>query len=260
MKFHRHAPKHDPEQSPAGHEGHLAPSEAQPKEHGRRAKRKSPWWRDLLVGVLIALVLSASFKAFVAQQFKIPSESMEDTLAIGDQILVSKMKGLQPVQRGDIVVFEDRFDWLPAQYKDENLTGFSATTLGRGLDQGLRFLGIRPEYAGGYLVKRVIGAGGDHVVCCNAKGQISINGEVIKEPYVKKGANENPVPFDVVVPEGKYWLMGDNRDNSGDSRYHQDDANHGFVDEDQLVGRTWLRYYPPSRWKVFHNPGLNELK
>lgn len=231
-----------------------------PARHRKlRKKRQSPWWLDLLIGVLVAILLTAVVKAFVVQQFKIPSESMENTLVKGDHILVSEMKALQPVRRGDIVVFEDRHGWLPKQYKDDNPTGFDATALGQAIDKTLRFLRIRPEYPGGYLVKRVIGIGGDHVTCCNAKNQVEVNGVGLKENYLKDGANTMPFTFDVTVPKGKYWVMGDNRDNSGDSRYHQDDENHGFVDESQVVGRVLVRYFPLARWRTFPNPGLDKI-
>ena len=225
----------------------------------RQKGKNSPWWVDLVVGVSVAVVLMALAKAFIFQFFVIPSESMESTLMKGDRIFVSKMKDFQPIERGDIVVFEDRYDWLPEEFKNDNPTGFAATAFGQALDKGLRVLQLKPEYPGGYLVKRVIGVGGDHVTCCNVKNQIEVNGKVVTEPYLKKGANTIPVPFDVTVPAGKYWVMGDNRDNSGDSRYHQDDNNHGFVDEEQIVGRTVLRYFPVSRIKTFSNPGLNQL-
>ena len=230
------------------------------RSHTHRGRAKdSPWWLDLVVGVVVAVVLMALAKAFIFQFFVIPSESMENTLMKGDRIFVSKMKNFQPVERGDIVVFEDRHDWLPDEFKNDNPTGFAATSFGQAVDKGLRVLQLKPEYPGGYLVKRVIGVGGAHVTCCSAQNQIEVNGKVVEEPYLKKGANLMPVPFDVTVPAGKYWVMGDNRDNSGDSRYHQDDNNHGFVDEEQIVGRTILRYFPVNRVKVFSNPGLNQL-
>ncbi|WP_298635665.1 signal peptidase I [uncultured Mobiluncus sp.] len=236
-----------------------ATPEAELSRTHRKKTKNSPWWMDLVVGVVVAVVLMALAKAFVFQFFVIPSESMENTLMKGDRIFVSKMKNFQPIERGDIVVFEDRHNWLPDEFKNDNPTGFAATAFGQALDKGLRVLQLKPEYPGGYLVKRVIGVSGDHVTCCNVQNQIEVNGKVVAEPYVKKGANTIPVPFDVTVPAGKYWVMGDNRDNSGDSRYHQDDNNHGFVDEEQIVGRTVLRYFPVSRIKTFSNPGLNQL-
>lgn len=229
------------------------------REQKRLEKKQSPWWKDILIGVLATLLITTCIKAFMFQQFKIPSESMENTLQRGDQIVVSEMKNFQPVRRGDIVVFEDRYNWLPPEYKNDNPTGFDATALGQAVDKGLRLLRIRPEYPGGYLVKRVIGVGGDTVMCCDAKNRVVLNGKPLDEPYLKDGRDSVPYPFEVTVPKGKYWVMGDNRDNSGDSRYHQDDANGGFVDEEQIVGRTLLRYFPIMRWKTFENPGLDKL-
>ncbi len=229
------------------------------REEKKKHRKQSPWWKDILVGVVATLLITTGIKAFMFQQFKIPSESMENTLLRGDQIVVSEMKNFQPVRRGDIVVFEDRYNWLPPEYKSDNPTGFDATALGQAVDKGLRLLRIRPEYPGGYLVKRVIGVGGDSVKCCDAKNRILLNGKPLDEPYLKDGLKSMPFPFDVVVPKGKYWVMGDNRDNSGDSRYHQDDENGGFVNEQQLVGRALFRYFPITRWKNFENPGLDKL-
>ncbi|WP_296182763.1 signal peptidase I [uncultured Mobiluncus sp.] len=234
------------------------PEDARSRTHRKRTKN-SPWWMDLVVGVVVAVIIMALAKAFIFQFFVIPSESMENTLMKGDRIFVSKMKNFQPIERGDIVVFEDRHNWLPDEFKNDNPTGFAATAFGQALDKGLRVLQLKPEYPGGYLVKRVVGVGGDHVTCCNVQNQVEVNGKAVAEPYLKKGANTLPVPFDVTVPAGKYWVMGDNRDNSGDSRYHQDDNNHGFVDEKQIVGRVMLRYFPVSRIETFSNPGLNQL-
>lgn len=227
---------------------------------GDREKKNSPWWLDIIIGVVAAVAIMAVAKAFIFQFFVIPSESMENTLLEGDRIFVSKMKNFQEVRRGDIVVFEDRHGWLPDEFKHDDDSGFAGTSVGHAIDKGLRILQLKPEYAGGYLVKRIIGVGGDHVMCCNAQNQIEVNGQAIKEPYLKKGANNMLLPFDVTVPEGNYWVMGDNRDNSGDSRYHQDDENHGFVEEDQVVGRVILRYFPLNRWRQFPNPGLDKLE
>lgn len=226
--------------------------------HALEQEKRNPWWKDILIGVGTAIILLAVVRAFFIQQFQIPSESMEDTLLVGDHILVSKMKNLQPIERGDIVVFEDRHNWLPEAYKHPP-RGFDATAMGQAVDKTLRFLQIRPEYPGGYLVKRVLGVGGDHVSCCNSAKQIMVNGVPLKEPYLKANNAKVAYPFDVVVPKGKYWVMGDNRDNSGDSRYHQDDPTKGFLDENQMVGKVLMRYYPLARLRTFHNPGLNKL-
>lgn len=233
------------------HSGH--PVEAKTEE---KPKRKLHWSLDLLGILATALILSALIKAFVVQPFSIPSDSMENTLIKGDKILVSKMgETLTPLRRGDVVVFADQDGWLPASLKGEAPSGFAASALGQGVDKALRIFGLRPESADGYLVKRLIGLPGDHVVCCTEDGLITVNGKEIKEPYLKPTADRIPYAFDVVVPPGKIWVEGDNRNNSSDSRYHQDEASKGFIDLSNVVGRALARYYPLDRVSTLPNPG-----
>ena len=108
---------------------------------------------------------------------------------------------------------------------------------------------LLPEHTGHHLVKRVIGVGGDHVVA-DGKGTLSVNGVVIKEPYVKDGQSPSLTSFDVTVPQGYVWVMGDNRGNSADSRYHRDDAHGGFVPLKNVVGvaKVVYQWTNPSRW------------
>ena len=110
-------------------------------------------------------------------------------------------------------------------------------------------MSLLPEHTGHHLVKRVIGVGGDHVVA-DGKGTLSVNGVVIKEPYVKDGQSPSLTSFDVTVPQGYVWVMGDNRGNSADSRYHRDDAHGGFVPLKNVVGvaKVVYQWTNPSRW------------
>lgn len=199
------------------------------------------FFRDLLIIVLIAFVASYGLKTFLVRAFYIPSGSMKDTLQVNDRILVNQLvPGVQDVKRGDIVVFRDPGGWLHPQAMPES----------GGLQQILQQVGLAAEVTDEYVVKRVIGIGGDHVQCCDANGLIAINGVPIREPYalLPEGASRvSEIDFDVVVPEGSIWVMGDNRYASKDSRYNQDQPGKGFVTEDEIVGRAFVLNWPLDR-------------
>ncbi|WP_308807150.1 MULTISPECIES: signal peptidase I [unclassified Actinomyces] len=209
---------------------------AEPAEPRRRG--------STLLIVLAVLVVVALVKTFVVQTFGIPSGSMEDTLREGDRVAVT-MYDSGDVDRGDIVVFSDPDNWL---------TVTEPTGL-RGLVQDtLIFLHLLPENTGHYLIKRVIGVGGDHIVA-DGNGSLSINGVEVDEPYLKPGRSASDVAFDVTVPEGYVWVMGDNRSNSADSRFHQDDVNGGFVPLDDVAGIAKIVLWPSSRWSTLSDGG-----
>lgn len=203
--------------------------------------------RDVLVIVLIAAVVSFVVKTFVVRSFYIPSASMERTLLIKDRILVDELTPRWTgYERGDVVVFKDPGGWLdPAPQKP------AAPPLVQAVDWALNFVGISATDTQDHLVKRVIGLPGDHVVCCNALGQITINGAPIDElSYLNLPEGDTAAsndPFDVVVPEGSVWLLGDNRDRSRDARAHQDLPSGGFVPLDNIVGKAFLATWPLNR-------------
>lgn len=220
----------------------------------RRATRKSGWkvlLRDVVVIFVIAVLVSFLIKTFVARSFYIPSGSMENTLQINDRIIVNELQpSVFPLSRGDVVVFKDPGGWLPA----------AAPQTGNPIQQGvgavLDFVGLGASDSDQHLVKRLIGLPGDHITCCNALGQMSVNGVPLKEPYVLLPAGQQAVsakPFDVTVPAGKVWVMGDNRYNSADSRYHMDDPTKGFVPMGDVVGRAFVVSWPVSHWSWLSN-------
>ncbi|WP_434318855.1 signal peptidase I [Leifsonia sp. P73] len=220
----------------------------------RRATRKSGWkvlLRDVVVIFVIAVLVSFLIKTFVARSFYIPSGSMENTLQINDRIIVNELQpSVFPLSRGDVVVFKDPGGWLPA----------AAPKTGNPIQQGvgavLDFVGLGASDSDQHLVKRLIGLPGDHITCCNALGQMSVNGVPLKEPYVLLPAGQQAVsakPFDVTVPAGKVWVMGDNRYNSADSRYHMDDPTKGFVPLSDVVGRAFVVSWPVSHWTWLSN-------
>jgi signal peptidase I len=207
---------------------------------GRGKKRKRPFWRDLAVIVVAALVLTVLLKVFVIQVFSIPSGSMENTLMPGDRILVSKVVyRFRPIARGDVVVFSGSGSWDPATVPAGN-------PVVRFLDdvRGLAGLGT----PGTDYVKRVIGVPGDHVACCDAHGRVTVNGVPLSEKsYIHPGDAPSQVTFSMVVPPGRLWVMGDNRADSDDSRYRADSPGGGTIPESAVVGRAFLIIWPLSR-------------
>jgi signal peptidase I len=171
---------------------------------------------------------------------------MENTLQINDRIIVNELQpSVFPLSRGDVVVFKDPGGWLPPTPPQ------TGNPVQRGVGAVLDFVGLGASDSDQHLVKRLIGLPGDHVTCCNALGQMSVNGVPLKEPYVLLPAGQQAVsakPFEVTVPAGKVWVMGDNRYNSADSRYHMDDPTKGFVPLSDVVGRAFVVSWPVSHW------------
>lgn len=207
------------------------------------------FFRDLVIIVVVAFAISFVLKTFLLRSFYIPSGSMEHTLEINDRILVNQLvPRVVGVQRGDVVVFQDPGGWLnlPAEAKNPTPTAFESL---------LQTVGLAADTSTDFVVKRVIGIGGDHVVCCDANGRVTVNGVPLDEPYitVPEGSPASGVDFDVVVPEGSLWVMGDNRYSSLDSRYHQEQPGKGFVPEAELVGRAFVLNWPLSRFTWLDN-------
>lgn len=207
--------------------------------------------RETVVVVVIALALSLVVKTFLVQAFFIPSQSMEDTLLKGDRVVVSKLTpGPFDLQRGDIVVFTDPGGWLPvtAPPSDGPVRGAVRTAL--------TFVGLLPNDSGNHLIKRLIGLPGDHVVCCDADGKMSINGVSITEPYVFEGNVPSERTFDITVPAGRVWVMGDHRQMSEDSRYHDDGTGGtGSAPISDVTGKAFVLVWPFGRAKLLSRPG-----
>ncbi|MDQ6935021.1 MAG: signal peptidase I [Actinomycetota bacterium] len=196
--------------------------------------------------LVIALVLAVVIKTFFIQAFYIPSPSMEPQFVKNDRILVEKMSywgGGRP-QRGDIVVFKDPGGWLDATEQGSPRTP---------LTKALETIGLYP--AGGHLVKRVIGVGGDRVRCCNTAGQVTVNGHALAETsYLPKGTKPSLTRFAVIVPPDHLWVMGDNRADSYDSRGHMGSPGGGFVTDNLVVGKVFALVWPWSRAQLIHRP------
>lgn len=225
---------------------------ARPRRDGQdapRRPRKGGWLRETAIVVTSALVLSILIKTFLAQAFYIPSGSMENTLAVGDRVLVSKLTPAPlDVNRGDLVVFVDPGGWLDTPPD-------TRSALRRGVEEALTFVGLLPQNAGEHLIKRVIGLGGDTVECCDTGGRLVVNGVGIDEPYLKPGVTPSDIEFAVTVPPDHAWLMGDNRSNSQDSRSHGGSPGGGAVPMANVVGNAFLVMWPVENWTVLRNPG-----
>ncbi|MHA7155185.1 signal peptidase I [Arthrobacter sp. TMN-50] len=199
------------------------------------------WLKEILIIVGIAILLSFLIKTFLFRAFFIPSGSMEDTLEIDDRIFVNQLVPAPfDLQRGDVVVFQDTEGWLPAPPPG---TGPGSNWV----KDGLIFVGLLPDDTQQHLVKRVIGMAGDRVVCCDDDGRITVNGEPLEEPYLFPGASPSDTEFDVTVPEGKIWVMGDHRNASADSRANMDKPNSGFIDVEDIEGKAAVIAWPLDR-------------
>jgi signal peptidase I len=173
----------------------------------------------LAVAVLVAILV----RAFVLQTFFIPSPSMEHTLNINDRVLVNKLVyDFRSPQRGQVIVFTSPVSWRNTPDEKD-------------------------------FIKRIIGVGGDHVVCCDPQGRLTINGTAIDEPYLNQDGGKlpaSPSPFAVVVPKDRLWVMGDNRFYSGDSQeryYVTGNIMDSTIAVSSVIGRAFVIFWPLGR-------------
>jgi signal peptidase I len=201
--------------------------------------------KEVVIVVVLAMALSFIVKTWLFQAFYIPSGSMENTLVKDDRVIVSKLTpGPFDLRRGDVVVFEDPgtpTPWLSGVDTEHS-------DVGGPFHNALVFVGLLPEDSENHLIKRVIGLPGDHVQSDGGTGKIKVNGVEITEPYIKPGdAPSQGKAFNIVVPQGKVWVMGDHRSDSSDSRYHDEPSNNGTdgsVPIDKIVGRALFVVWP----------------
>ena len=193
------------------------------------AATRTPWW--VYAGAtLTVVVLVLGLRQFLVQSFSVPSVSMEPTIEPGDRLLVNRLVRGDGLHRGDIVVFD-------------GTTAFPVSGPGEG-----------GTNAGTDYVKRVIGLPGDHVVCCDPSGRLLVNDTPVDEPYLWPGDRPSALTFDVTVPSGSMWVMGDHRSESGDSRSYLGRPGGGMVPFRDVIGQATVRYWPPGRLGSLGSP------
>ncbi|MBP2414125.1 signal peptidase I [Arthrobacter stackebrandtii] len=210
--------------------------------YAKRQSRKLGW-RFVVVAVLALFLVLALVRNLFMDLYYIPSESMEPLLLTGDRVLVSRTAFANaPIQRGDVVVFDGRGSFTP--WKS------GAGPVADGIVAAGQWLGVVPN--DNIYVKRVLGVAGDTVKCCSAEGLLEINGVPVTESYLFPGDAPSDLVFEVTVPQGKLWLMGDHRSVSLDSRSLLGAPGGGLISTDKVIGAPVANIWPPARIHAIH--------
>ncbi|WP_344598107.1 signal peptidase I [Actinomadura vinacea] len=229
-----------------------------------KKKKQGSFWKELPILIGVALILALVIKAFAVQAFYIPSGSMENTLQIGDRVLVNKIVyHTRDIKRGDIVVFNGLDSWDPETQVQE--PGNPVARVLRAIGGAFGVAPNEKDY-----IKRVIGIPGDRVKCCDAQGRVTVNGVPLNEdsylftdPVTRERNKPSNDPFEVTVKTGQLWVMGDHRELSYDSRSHRGDPGGGTVPTSRVIGRAFVIVWPLNRVddlpipKTFEQPALN---
>ena len=234
----------------------------------RRSKhgsgRKSSFWRELPVLLVVAIVLAVLIKTFLVQAFFIPSASMEKTLhgctgCSGDRVLVNKLTyRFHDPHPGDIVVFQGPQSWQDMPESPATSGGNIVSKFFRAIGQAV---GVSQPSEKDF-VKRVIAVGGQTVSCCDARGRVTVDNRPLDETYIYQNSPlvnstecaEGRKFGPITVPKGRLWVMGDHRGDSADSRCHVTDQNHGTIGVKDVIGKAFVTVWPPSRWRTLGTP------
>lgn len=226
-------------------DGATAATASGDEKRERKPRSTARTWLDRLILVVAVWAIWAFITTFVVQPFRIPSGSMENTLRVGDRIVVAKWAPrFTDVKRGDVIVFKDPGDWTDPVPSGNVITG------------GIRKIAevTHLSASGSHLVKRVVGVGGDKVSCEGPGQKLTVNGVAITETYLKSGVQPCAEKFSITVPDNKVWVMGDNRSDSADSRFHDDGTGKlGSVPLSDITGKGLAVVWPISNASGGHN-------
>ncbi|MGH4008533.1 MAG: signal peptidase I [Pseudonocardiaceae bacterium] len=228
----------------------------------KKKKKKASFWRELPILVITALVLTFLIQTFLARVYVIPSASMESTLhgcpgCTNDRVLVDKLTyQMRDPRPGDVVVFRGPESWgSNVEFSNPR----ADNVLVRGLQQAASVVGLAPPDER-HCVKRVIAVEGQTVQCCDQQNRVTVDGVALTEPYAIFIAGEPQEEFGpVTVPEGGLWMMGDNRNNSADSRRHVADQRLGTVPVDNVIGKARVIVLPLARWQGIADPDPQQI-
>lgn len=211
-----------------------------------QAKRQSRklGWRFVVLLIAVIFVFLGLVRNVWVDVYYIPSGSMEPLLLTGDRVLVSRTEfASRPIERGDVVVFDGRGSFTPLK---SGAGPVADAVTGAG-----QWLGLVPN--NNIYVKRVLGVAGDTVKCCSADGLLEINGVPVTESYVHPGDLPSELKFEVTVPEGKLWLMGDHRSVSLDSRSLLGAPGGGLISVSKVIGSPVATVWPLGRIHAIDN-------
>jgi signal peptidase I len=241
-------PESEPEAATAG------------EKRRKKAKKPRSFWKELPILIGVALLLALLIQTFIARVFVIPSESMEQTLhgcpgCYGDRVLVDKLVyDFGDPEPGEVVVFKRPGTWNQAEFQSNRSSNGFVSWL---QDVGAAFGLASPDEDD--VVKRIIAVGGQRVECCDDKNRVTVDGKPLDEPYIYWTPSAEPRQASfapITVPKGMMFVLGDNRNNSSDSRYQGGGGRNGLVPVDNVIGKVRWIVLPPSRWQGVgdHNP------